>query len=367
MQSVQNLGLAVISIVAGKLVDSNGYLVLEVFFLAWLCGKWAVNSSVFGPRDLANRAACLTHTAVVLVILMSPRAAPNNPPPPYLKVWPRGLDAGTAPLLMLCPETRQSQFKKPARLYFDAMLFCYTECMFLLQWLCSQLLGCIYLTPQETENLTGPQNRRQRIIADSGELRNLFEASAHEHCCTNSGQQFLGWARRAALWSRFSVVIVVALTSYPGSLHCLPTAHPWAWNCLLSPNVHSWWGGGERKIAEKCSIAKSQSNRFTIMLCFVGRSEKKPMKMTNSGSLFLLLTSLESQTLRRNFFSQILKLRAISLLQSVKCFIFLQCFFFFRNQKRSKTSYCENVHHFEGLVLKRRNVLQPAVFGFLAT
>ena len=39
MQSVQNLGLAVISIVAGKLVDSNGYLVLEVFFLAWLCRK----------------------------------------------------------------------------------------------------------------------------------------------------------------------------------------------------------------------------------------------------------------------------------------------------------------------------------------
>ena len=40
MQSVQNLGLAVISVVAGKLVDSNGYLVLEVFFLAWLCRKF---------------------------------------------------------------------------------------------------------------------------------------------------------------------------------------------------------------------------------------------------------------------------------------------------------------------------------------
>ncbi|XP_064614854.1 major facilitator superfamily domain-containing protein 1-like isoform X2 [Liolophura sinensis] len=37
MQSVQNLGLAVISLVAGMIVDAKGYLLLEVFFLAWLC------------------------------------------------------------------------------------------------------------------------------------------------------------------------------------------------------------------------------------------------------------------------------------------------------------------------------------------
>ncbi|XP_035693514.1 major facilitator superfamily domain-containing protein 1-like [Branchiostoma floridae] len=37
MQSIQNLGLAVISIVAGSIVDQKGYLLLEVFFLAWLC------------------------------------------------------------------------------------------------------------------------------------------------------------------------------------------------------------------------------------------------------------------------------------------------------------------------------------------
>jgi len=37
MQSVQNLGLGVISIVAGLIVDAKGYLVLEVFFLMWLC------------------------------------------------------------------------------------------------------------------------------------------------------------------------------------------------------------------------------------------------------------------------------------------------------------------------------------------
>lgn len=36
MQSVQNLGLAVVTIVAGKIVDAKGYLVLEVFFLACL-------------------------------------------------------------------------------------------------------------------------------------------------------------------------------------------------------------------------------------------------------------------------------------------------------------------------------------------
>ncbi|KAK7483182.1 hypothetical protein BaRGS_00025586 [Batillaria attramentaria] len=37
MQAIQNLGLAVISLVAGLIVDSKGYLVLEVFFMAWLC------------------------------------------------------------------------------------------------------------------------------------------------------------------------------------------------------------------------------------------------------------------------------------------------------------------------------------------
>uniref|UniRef100_A0A1I8FK11 MFS domain-containing protein n=1 Tax=Macrostomum lignano TaxID=282301 RepID=A0A1I8FK11_9PLAT len=33
----QNLGLAVINQVSGLIVDSKGYLILEVFFLAWLC------------------------------------------------------------------------------------------------------------------------------------------------------------------------------------------------------------------------------------------------------------------------------------------------------------------------------------------
>lgn len=37
MQSVQNLGLAVIAMVSGMIVDTSGYFVLEVFLMAWLC------------------------------------------------------------------------------------------------------------------------------------------------------------------------------------------------------------------------------------------------------------------------------------------------------------------------------------------
>ena len=37
MQAVQNLGLAIVTIVSGVIVDKAGYLILEVFFLACLC------------------------------------------------------------------------------------------------------------------------------------------------------------------------------------------------------------------------------------------------------------------------------------------------------------------------------------------
>ncbi|XP_076036499.1 minerva isoform X2 [Oratosquilla oratoria] len=37
MQSVQNLGLALISMLAGYIVDVKGYLVLEMFYMVWLC------------------------------------------------------------------------------------------------------------------------------------------------------------------------------------------------------------------------------------------------------------------------------------------------------------------------------------------
>lgn len=39
MQSIQNLGLALISMLAGLIVDLKGYLVLEMFYMVWLCGK----------------------------------------------------------------------------------------------------------------------------------------------------------------------------------------------------------------------------------------------------------------------------------------------------------------------------------------
>ncbi len=41
MQSIQNLGLAVLFISAGKIVDVKGYLMLELFFLAFLCGEYS--------------------------------------------------------------------------------------------------------------------------------------------------------------------------------------------------------------------------------------------------------------------------------------------------------------------------------------
>lgn len=39
MQSIQNLGLAVIAILVGVIVDIRGYLVLEVFFCACICSQ----------------------------------------------------------------------------------------------------------------------------------------------------------------------------------------------------------------------------------------------------------------------------------------------------------------------------------------
>ncbi|KAK2497711.1 hypothetical protein MC885_007651 [Smutsia gigantea] len=40
MQSIQNLGLAIISIVAGMILDTRGYLFLEVFFIGCVsCGN----------------------------------------------------------------------------------------------------------------------------------------------------------------------------------------------------------------------------------------------------------------------------------------------------------------------------------------
>lgn len=39
MQSIQNLGLALISMVAGTILDTRGYLILEVFFCTCVCSE----------------------------------------------------------------------------------------------------------------------------------------------------------------------------------------------------------------------------------------------------------------------------------------------------------------------------------------
>lgn len=40
MQSIQNLGLAIVPIVIGTIIDKVGYLILEVFFCVCLCSKF---------------------------------------------------------------------------------------------------------------------------------------------------------------------------------------------------------------------------------------------------------------------------------------------------------------------------------------
>lgn len=47
MQSVQNLGLALISMLGGLIVEKKGYLILEMFYLVWLCGMLLYTSVLF--------------------------------------------------------------------------------------------------------------------------------------------------------------------------------------------------------------------------------------------------------------------------------------------------------------------------------
>lgn len=47
MQSVQNLGLALISMLGGLIVEKKGYLMLEMFYLVWLCGMLLFTSVLF--------------------------------------------------------------------------------------------------------------------------------------------------------------------------------------------------------------------------------------------------------------------------------------------------------------------------------
>lgn len=44
-QSVQNLGLAVVSMFGGVIVDKGGYLMLELFFIGWLSGRFNLKNN----------------------------------------------------------------------------------------------------------------------------------------------------------------------------------------------------------------------------------------------------------------------------------------------------------------------------------
>ena len=60
MQSIQNLGLALISMLAGLIVDTKGYLVLEMFYMIWLCGGYCQALSltvlIFYHQKMLNKA-----------------------------------------------------------------------------------------------------------------------------------------------------------------------------------------------------------------------------------------------------------------------------------------------------------------------
>ena len=57
MQAIQNLGLAVVSLLAGMILDARGYILLEVFFLALLCGA-LITGVVLYMWDAAKGITC---------------------------------------------------------------------------------------------------------------------------------------------------------------------------------------------------------------------------------------------------------------------------------------------------------------------
>ncbi|XP_068224534.1 lysosomal dipeptide transporter MFSD1-like isoform X2 [Palaemon carinicauda] len=63
MQSIQNLGLALINMLAGYIVDAQGYLILEMFYIIWLCVAlfatvviWVSDSAKGGNLNLSAKA-----------------------------------------------------------------------------------------------------------------------------------------------------------------------------------------------------------------------------------------------------------------------------------------------------------------------
>lgn len=61
MQSIQNLGLAIVSMLAGMILDARGYILLEVFFLTLLCGALITGVVLYmwdaAKGNILNRAA----------------------------------------------------------------------------------------------------------------------------------------------------------------------------------------------------------------------------------------------------------------------------------------------------------------------
>ena len=64
MQAIQNLGLAVVPIIAGLIVDRNGYLMLEVFFCAMVCISLIAGETSGTDGIAPGTATC--HKAIVL-------------------------------------------------------------------------------------------------------------------------------------------------------------------------------------------------------------------------------------------------------------------------------------------------------------
>lgn len=69
-QSVQNLGLAIVSILAGIIVDKGGYLMLEMFFLGWLWGKY-FHEQVISAFHTKGRALWITYFIAATVSLIT--------------------------------------------------------------------------------------------------------------------------------------------------------------------------------------------------------------------------------------------------------------------------------------------------------
>lgn len=70
MQAVQNLGMAIVTMMAGSIVDGQGYLVLEVFFLGWLCCKLIYNDLTV-PHKTQFIFTLVSLVATVLIWVMN--------------------------------------------------------------------------------------------------------------------------------------------------------------------------------------------------------------------------------------------------------------------------------------------------------